>query len=120
MKENAGYSVIEVLVAFAIMALTLAVLLPGQANLGARAAIAHEETLAYDFALSRIEHYRARYSTPIGERNSNAGTWTSREVVTITSPTVGLQRLQVLVEVYNENGRLLASELALLPPPENG
>ena len=46
------------LVAFAVMSLTLAVLVPGQTTLLARASGAAEQTLAYDLALSRLEEER--------------------------------------------------------------
>ncbi len=59
MKLRAGYSVFEVLVAFGIMALVLSALLPGQAQLLARASGGDEAILAHDFALSRIAHLSA-------------------------------------------------------------
>ncbi len=58
MNRRSGYSILEVLVAFAVMSLTLAVLVPGQTTLLARASGAAEQTLAYDLALSRLEEER--------------------------------------------------------------
>lgn len=55
MNARAGYSILEVLIAFAIMSMTLAVLLPGQTQLLGRAGSAAERALAHDLALSRIE-----------------------------------------------------------------
>lgn len=55
MNRRAGYSILEVLIAFAVMSMTLAVLLPGQTQLLGRAGTAAERALAHDLALSRIE-----------------------------------------------------------------
>lgn len=50
-----GFSLIEVLVAFAVMSLLLVVLIPQQSYLYGRAASSADEVLANDFALSIIE-----------------------------------------------------------------
>jgi len=54
MNHRAGYSLFEVLIAFVIMSLVLAALIPGQARLLGRAAVQEQQLLAHDFALSRL------------------------------------------------------------------
>jgi type II secretory pathway pseudopilin PulG len=53
MKGRAGYSLLEVLLAFVIMTVLLAALLPGQAQLLNRASLQEGRLLAFDYALSR-------------------------------------------------------------------
>jgi type II secretory pathway pseudopilin PulG len=56
MKSNDdGYSLIETLIAFSVMALVLSVLLPGQAQLLGRAVNADERVLAMDYAASMLD-----------------------------------------------------------------
>ncbi|MBO6603898.1 prepilin-type N-terminal cleavage/methylation domain-containing protein [Boseongicola sp. H5] len=55
MSRRAGYSVLEVLVAFAVMAMVFAVLIPGQSALLGRTITADERLLATDFAASRMD-----------------------------------------------------------------
>ena len=54
MKSDAGYSLFEVLIAFAVMAFVLAALLPGQVRFIAQANDASDSLLAQDFAYSRL------------------------------------------------------------------
>lgn len=54
MSSSRGYSVFEVLIAFAIMSLVLSALIPGQARLLARASSGDQELLALDYAQSRL------------------------------------------------------------------
>jgi prepilin-type N-terminal cleavage/methylation domain-containing protein len=51
-RARAGYSLIEVLVAFAIMSMVLTALIPGQARLLGRASDADQSALAFEYALS--------------------------------------------------------------------
>lgn len=52
MRGRAGYSLFEVLIAFAIMSLVLSALLPGQTRLLERVQSADEQVLATDYAIS--------------------------------------------------------------------
>ena len=54
MNHRSGYSLFEVLLAFTILAMVLAVLLPGQSNLLRRANDAPARLLALDYAASRL------------------------------------------------------------------
>ena len=53
--SRAGFSLLEVLIAFAVMAAVLGALLPGQAAMAARTGEAAERLLAADYALSRLD-----------------------------------------------------------------
>ncbi|WP_299695285.1 type II secretion system protein [uncultured Tateyamaria sp.] len=55
MSPRSGYSILEVLVAFAVMSMVLAVLIPGQTQLLVRASQAADRALAHDLALSRLD-----------------------------------------------------------------
>lgn len=67
MNRNAGYSMFEVLVAFAVMSMVLAVLLPGQIQLLQRTDTAAQKALAQDYALSRLELARVTADWPSGQ-----------------------------------------------------
>lgn len=99
MNTRTGYSILEVLIAFAVMSMTLAVLLPGQTQLLGRAGSAAERVLAHEYALSRLEELR------IFGINSSTDTyenWQIRqeEIVDNTGRTV-------TVSVYAASGRVL-------------
>lgn len=59
MSLRAGYSLLEVLVAFAILTMVLTVLLPGKTALLTRLPEMEERFLAYDYALSRLARLEA-------------------------------------------------------------
>lgn len=59
MSRRAGYSLLEVLVAFAILTMVLAVLLPGKTALLTRLPEKEERFLASDYALSRLARLEA-------------------------------------------------------------
>jgi type II secretory pathway pseudopilin PulG len=63
MKGRAGYSLLEVLLAFVIMTVVLAALIPGQAQLLNRASLQEDRLLAFDYALSRAA--RLGIETPL-------------------------------------------------------
>ncbi|MGB3317050.1 MAG: type II secretion system protein [Albidovulum sp.] len=54
-SRSAGYSLLEVLVAFAIMSIVLATILPGQSRMLRAAARYEEKLMAEDYAISRLE-----------------------------------------------------------------
>ena len=53
--SRAGFSLLEVLIAFAVMAAVLGALVPGQAAMAARTGEAAERLLAADHALYRLD-----------------------------------------------------------------
>jgi Tfp pilus assembly protein PilV len=54
-RARAGYSLLEVLVAFAILTAVLSVILPGNGSLLLRTSGAEAQFLAQDYAMSRLE-----------------------------------------------------------------
>lgn len=57
MRRRKGYSLFEVLVAFVIMSLVLAALIPGQSSLLSRATAQEDQILAMDFAHSVLAEF---------------------------------------------------------------
>ena len=108
MTSRPGTSLLEVLIAFAIMALVLAALLPGQARLLGRAQDGAERLAAHDYALSILD--AAGLDEPLvpGEHASAQGDW--RIVLRVSEEAireVPLHRIAVLIE--DASGRPLAS-----------
>lgn len=100
MTPRSGYSVIEVLIAFAVMSMTLAVLLPGQLQLLARAGTAADRALAHDLTLSRLESMRV-----LGNRDTlEAPEGWRVETVSVAV----LQARRVTVTIRAANGQMLA------------
>ncbi|WP_415400590.1 type IV pilus modification PilV family protein [Tateyamaria sp. SN3-11] len=100
MNRRSGYSIIEVLIAFAVMSMTLAVLLPGQTRLLGRAGDAAERALAQDYALSRLDLVRVLGAEAPA---SSYGNWRVSEDV-----AEGPAQRAVTVSVRSASGRLLA------------
>lgn len=101
---NKGYSLFEVLIAFAIMAMVLTALVPGQAKMLARASDADARSLAFDLALSRVAHLGVSKPLVLGETTSQQDTWNVIEQVT---PANGAQ-LDIQIRVVAESGKVLA------------
>lgn len=101
MTPRTGYSILEVLIAFAVMSMTLAVLLPGQTELLGRAGTAAEQALAHDLAVSRIE--AVKLLGP-GAPSESYGNWEIEQTL-INAP--GQQTVTVLVKAAT--GRTLAN-----------
>jgi prepilin-type N-terminal cleavage/methylation domain-containing protein len=77
-----GYSLFEVLVAFVILALVLAVLLPGQASLLRRAVSGPEAVLAQDYALSHLAHIGRDIPAAEGQDSEPYRDWTVQTAIT--------------------------------------
>ncbi len=75
MRRDAGFSLFEVLVAFAIMTMVLAALLPGQAKFLARASGGDDRLLAQDYALSRIARLGVSEDIAEGATSHALGDW---------------------------------------------
>ena len=110
MNSRSGYSILEVLIAFAVMSMTLAVLLPGQTQLLGRAGTASERALAHDLALSRLE---AVPHLGIGPATEPYEDWRIEQVV---EDLQGQRR--VTVRVMSANGRVLADASRLFAVPD--
>ena len=102
MTPRSGYSIFEVLVAFAVMSMTLAVLIPGQAALLGRAKDATQAALARDLAHSRLETARV-----LGASDSQE-TYRSWRITTTVDP--GTEARTVTITVRSAAGRILARE----------
>ncbi len=119
MKTSAGYSLVEVLVAFAIMATVLAVLLPGSAKLYARLPDQNERLLAYDYALSRLSRLGVETPLRIGEESGTyRDIWQWTETIeTDESSTADLPIYEVRVKVSRIGDEELARAAALKVAP---
>lgn len=108
MNHRAGYSLFEVLIAFAIMSLVLAVLIPSQSLLLRRTTTSAERTLAQDFAVSRMEAAGIETELQPGVRESDYRTWKLRENVVQADNIAGKLVYLVTIEVLGADGRQLA------------
>ncbi len=108
MTRQSGYSVFEVLVAFAIMALVLSALLPGQGRLLARATSGDNAVLAHDFALSRLAVLTVAEPLTPGTTTTDDGKWRAIQTVIVADTTEDTTTYDVIVIVQDENGRELA------------
>ena len=108
MTRRSGYSVFEVLLAFAIMTLVLSALLPGQAKLLARAGQSDDMILAQDFALSRLAFLSAVRPLETGEVVTTHGPWQSIESVTALESEEARTLYEITVVVRDETGAVIA------------
>jgi len=105
MKSRRGYSLFEVLIAFTIMTIVLAALLPGQARLMTRANDADTRLLAFDYALSHMASLGI--STPItdGVVQSSYRDW----IVVTSTQRSSDRKSNITITVENDRGDILAS-----------
>lgn len=114
---KAGYSILEVLVAFVIMTMVLITLVPGQARLLGRAKVAQERVLAYDYAVSVMEE-----AALLGRSSamSQAHEHRSWQVSTRLEPLAPVDdapaQTRISVEIRASNGALLAQTQSLAGP----
>ena len=106
---KAGYSLFEVLVAFAIMSLVLSALLPGQTRLLQRVGTADEQALATDYAnslasLAAVTHVSQWHDDVFDYRN-----W--RVEITVHQEAGSLLRNRT--RVSGKDGRVLAEAESL-------
>lgn len=104
MSSRAGYSLFEVLIAFAVMAMVLIVLIPGQAKLLARASDTDNRALAYDLALSHMAKLGISTPLAIGETVTQHGDWNA--VVAVVTGDEG--QADITVRVVGQTGAILA------------
>lgn len=109
MTERSGYSVFEVLIAFTIMSMVLAALLPGQAKLLARAYENEARILAFDLAQSTLARLDELGEVTIGQTSFQNGQFrVTQGVLPSASRTDSLQILDVTIAVEDVDGRVLA------------
>ena len=110
MTPRSGYSILEGVIAFAVMSMTLAVLVPGQTQLLGRAGSAAERALAHDLALSRLE---AVPHLGLGPTVETYDAWRVEQAV-----EEGQAQRRVTVRVLSANGRTLAEASRLFAVPD--
>ncbi|WP_284165979.1 hypothetical protein [Frigidibacter sp. SD6-1] len=99
--RTAGYSLFEVLLAFVIMSLVLAVLLPGQAQLMRRTYDTETRLLAADFAVSRLSSLQLSRSLAPGRATKEYRDWIVVEnveelVLVVTEEPVSVIEVTIL------------------------
>lgn len=114
MKGNAGYSLLEVLIAFAIMSLVLSAVIPGQAKVLSRASDKDDAVLAYDYALSKIAAVGYDVPLEVGAVQSEYRDWlVEMTQEPIEGPELAIELLRIEVVVKNRSGRQIAIADAL-------
>jgi prepilin-type N-terminal cleavage/methylation domain-containing protein len=109
MKGRAGYSLLEVLIALAIMAMVLSVLIPGQAHLLRRASTSGEGLLATDLAASRLARLGIEDPLTPGHRDFLYRDWRVIEEITEAPALEGILPVYaVSVEILSGSGTRLA------------
>ena len=110
MKDNdEGYSLIETLIAFAIMALVLSALLPGQAKLLGRASILETELLAMDYAISMLDTVGISKPVSIGNSQIEYRDWAIQYLAEDAVGFNGANKyLSITIKVQNGQGVDLA------------
>lgn len=106
-----GYSLIEVLIAFAIMTLVLAVLLPGQTRLLSRATLEQDRLLAADWAMSEMDAFGLEAPVAEGRQTRQWNDWTLTLSISADQTTEGLYIFEA--QVADRRGTSLA-DLALM------
>ncbi|MDA8747771.1 prepilin-type N-terminal cleavage/methylation domain-containing protein, partial [Litoreibacter sp.] len=74
--KRSGFSLFEVLIAFAVLSLVLVALIPGQAQLLSRATQSEQQSLAMDYALSRAALLGVTHSLNKGQVHEQYREWT--------------------------------------------
>lgn len=107
--RKAGYSLFEVLIAFTVMSLVLAAIIPGQAKFIRRNDMLIDGNLAYDFALSQLA--KLGISEPInpGEKHWEYRDWIVSESITENrvSP-LGAPIFYINISVKTPNNKTIA------------
>ena len=113
--SRAGYSLFEVLVAFAIMSMVLSVLIPGQARLFGRQQDGNDQFFAQDYASSVLERSGISDDLTMGEVRSTYQDW---QVLRSITPVIGPpEQVRVVVEIKTQSGAVLARVETLRPMP---
>lgn len=117
-SRRAGYSLLEVLIAFAIMTMVLTALIPGQARLLSRVARQDDQFLVQDYAYSRMA--KIGVITPL-EEGTQTDSYRSWQIIEEISETVldgiDIRLFRVSIKVSARDGALLADIQTLRVAP---
>ncbi len=110
MKRRAGYSLLEVLIAFAVMSLVLSAVVPNQALLLSLASDQEQKVLALDFAVSISERLGIDAPIKLGVSETTYGDWRVQTIVESYGASDYLPDLaQAHITISGADGRLLAT-----------
>lgn len=118
MKRSAGFSLLEVLIAFAVMALVLSALIPGQARLLERTNTAKVELLAYDYALSRLSELGISVPVEVDITQDTYQDWTiliTTEPTSSPDPDVPLVMVTAVISTNADRALATAKTVKVLP-----
>lgn len=118
MKGRAGYSLLEVLIAFMILTLVLAALIPGQSQLLMRATMQEQQSLAHDYALSRIALLGTAEPLALGIVEDRYREWSV--LINVQASDViftATETLQITVTIRNMQNRQMAQVKTLRAIP---
>lgn len=119
MNSRQGYSLIEVLVAFTVMALVLATLIPAQAQFLRRATDNTDQLLAMDLALSKLSYLNVVEPISIGSTTTEQDGWVVNiEIMQADDLNTGLNLLRATAIVRDSSGKQLAEVSQLFPAHE--
>lgn len=113
MNRKAGYSLFEVLVAFAIMAMVLTVLLPRQTLLLQRSVGLQDRAMARELALSDLARLGTELPLQPGLQDLAYGEWTLRRNISAREQIGDKDAFDVKLEVLDAGDRIL-TELSVI------
>ena len=110
MKGRAGYSLVEVMIAFVIMTMVLSALIPGQAALLGRATVAEDDVLALDYAMSLAAGLGVEDPLTPGQTQDVYRDWqVSIDVVPGDQMAGKVALMLVRITISDQSGRHLAT-----------
>jgi len=113
-RSQAGYSLLEVIVAFAVMATVLSVLIPGQTRLLARNSTSVETLSAYDYARSRLNYIGKITPLEPGVTDDIYRDWIiEEEIVEAPAPNPNMRVYEITITLRSQTGRILATLQAI-------
>ena len=108
-RRRAGYSLFEVLIAFAILTMVLSALIPGQASLLSRVNQQDEKFLAQDYAYSRIALIGVTEAVVSGALTDSYRDWLIVQDISETVLDGSETRLfKIVIDVQSQGSETLA------------
>ena len=108
-RRRAGYSLFEVLIAFAILTTVLATLIPGQARLLSRVSQQDVGFLAQDYAYSRMAQIGVTSPLIEGTQTDTYRNWHIVEGITKTTlDGTDIELFKIVIEVQSPSEKQLA------------